>query len=683
MDFLQDLFVDVVNMSITASYAILFVLAARLLLKKAPKIFSYGLWGIVLFRLVCPFSFSSALSLLRFVGEKSGKMEYIPGDIGMMPQPSTATGVGVADSAVSASLPAAVPDASVNPMQVVLFVLSVVWALGIAFMLLYGVFSYIKLKHRVRTALLAEGGVFECGSISSPFVLGTIKPKIYLPSGLKDAERSYILEHERTHIRRFDYLIKPAAFMALCIHWFNPLVWLGFKLMTKDMEMSCDERVLRKMGTGIKKAYSESLLSLAAGGRIAGAGPLAFGESGVRSRIKNILNYRRPAFWATIAAVAVVAAAAAGLAANPAGRDTDHMSDTNSTSGADMRFIQVEVTKRSGRNITGRVVTDKDGYKAGDIVSVAAGDSVTYDVESLENGDWIDVGYFTVRETRPPVFEARRLNTIDGGYPTAFTLVENGEAIRSNILNNERVAAEMPALILSGEDSGIQSVNDVPYASRYLKIDIGADNSKVYYTYERNGKCYIEKPYVSIYEISRETFDQLMQYVYKGEIPKKTRDEIISEMPEPPGIEIRAAGLEIDYIVALNQWRGVVYDREDTFQAIMKDRRKTDLPYIQQGKEFVIEFNGTVPDSAELQDHILDAEGNVKYTQREIRTYPIEFKNKRGSFVLSSHPAAFLSSNSSDYEPGASVRGFRLLCRWGENECEYAFIIRTTALISG
>lgn len=680
MDFPQDMFVDVVNMSITASYAILFVLAARLLLKRAPKIFSYSLWGIVLFRLVCPFSFSSAFSFLRLAGEKSGKMEYVPADIGRMTQPWIATGIGGVDSAVNTYLPPAAPYASINPMQVYLLVLSAVWALGIVSLLLYGAISYIRLKFRVRTALLAEGNIFECGSISSPFVLGIIKPRIYLPAGLGDAERNYILAHERTHIRRLDYLIKPVAFAALCLHWFNPLVWLAFRLMTKDMEMSCDERVLREMGADIKKAYSSSLLSLAAGWKIAGAGPLAFGESSIRSRIKNILNYRKPAFWVTIAAVAVVAAAAAGLAANPAGRDTGDMDNTNTTGGADMSFIQVEITARSGRSITGRVVTDKDGYKAGDTVSVAAGGSVTYDVESLENGDWVDVGYFTVRETQPPVFEAQRLNTIAGGYPSAFTLIENGETTKSNILNNERVAAELPALILTGNDSGIQSVNDVPYASRFLRIDIGADGSKVYYTYEKNGKCYIERPYISIYEISRKTFNELMQYVDKKELPKRAGGKVVSEMTEPPEIEVMAGGTAIGHIVGLNQWNGAVYDRENTFQAIMKGRLKTDLPYIKQGKEVTIEFKGTVPGSVELQDHVLNEEGRIKYGERLMQKVPIEFKNGRGSFILSQNMAAFLSSNSEDTKPGASIRGFRLLCRWGDNECEYAFIVRTDAV---
>jgi bla regulator protein BlaR1 len=283
--FSPNLFVDVVNMSITASYVIVFVLVARLCLKKAPKIFSYSLWSIVLFRLVCPFSFSSALSLLHVAGGNSGTIQYIPPNIGLMEQPQINTGIKGVDLAINASLPLAPPYASANPMQIVLFILSLIWVTVIVALLFYSVISYLVLKRKVSTAILIEDNIFESETISSPFVLGLIKPKIYLPIGLKDTERSYILKHEQAHIRRFDHLTKPFAFLALCVHWFNPLVWISFMLMTKDMEMSCDERVLKELGTSIKKDYSTSLLSLAIDQRMISASPLAFGESNIKARI--------------------------------------------------------------------------------------------------------------------------------------------------------------------------------------------------------------------------------------------------------------------------------------------------------------------------------------------------------------------------------------------------------------
>jgi len=149
------------------------------------------------------------------------------------------------------------------------------------------------------------------------------------------------------------------------------------------------------------------------------------------------------------------------------------------------------------------------------------------------------------------------------------------------------------------------------------------------------------------------------------------------KMSEPPEIQVTSDGREISYVVGLNKWNGSVYDREDTFQTIMKE--KADIPYIKLKKEIQIEFKGTLPDSIKLQNFILNCDGKIKYTEKEVQTIPIEFSNKKGTFVLTQNIASMLSSNSADYEPGASIRGFRLYCSWGENDCEYAFIISSDA----
>lgn len=320
--FLQKLFLSVLNLSITASYVILFVVVARFLLKRTPKIFSYTLWAIVLFRLVSPFTFSSAFSFLKAVTPSSGKMEYIPSDVGMMGQPQIDIGISGVNSIVNHSLPAATPYASVNPMQITIFILSVIWILGVLTVMIYSVASYLLLKQKVRTAVLLQGNIFECENISTPFVLGIINPKIYLPIGLSETEQSYIVKHEQIHIRRFDYIIKPIAFLVLCVHWFNPLVWLSFVLMSRDMEMSCDEQVIKELGTDIKKNYSTSLLSLAVNRKMISGSPLAFGETGAKGRIKNVLSYQRPAFWVMVMAVIAVVVIGIGLLANPKAAST-------------------------------------------------------------------------------------------------------------------------------------------------------------------------------------------------------------------------------------------------------------------------------------------------------------------------------------------------------------------------
>jgi len=322
MSLLQDLFISIVNMSITASYVTIGVILVRLLLRKAPKVFSYILWIPVLFRLVCPFSFDSAFSFFNLINlnakQGSGAYEFVPQNIGLTQTPAIQSGIGSIDSAANASLPTAIPAASVNPMQIWMAVFSLIWIFGVIALFIYSIISYVKIKRKLQTATRVDGNVFETDAIGTAFVCGFIRPKIYVPANIGDANLSYILEHERTHIRRKDYLIKPIAFLALILHWFNPLMWLCFALMSRDMEMSCDESVLRRLGDGAKGGYSGSLLALSVKRKgLLAANPLAFGESHVKTRIKNILNFKKPAFWVIVVAVAAVCAAVIAFAANP------------------------------------------------------------------------------------------------------------------------------------------------------------------------------------------------------------------------------------------------------------------------------------------------------------------------------------------------------------------------------
>jgi len=235
-----------------------------------------------------------------------------------MHTPAIQSGIGSIDSAANASLPSAIPVASVNPMQIWMAVFSLIWIFGVIALFIYSIISYVKIKRKLQTATRVEANVFETDAIGTAFVCGFIRPKIYVPANIGDANLSYILEHERTHIRRKDYLIKPLAFLALILHWFNPLMWLCFALMSRDMEMSCDESVLHKLGDSAKGGYSGSLLALAVKRKgLLAANPLAFGESHVRDRIKNVLNFKKPAFWVIGVAVMAVCAAVIAFAANP------------------------------------------------------------------------------------------------------------------------------------------------------------------------------------------------------------------------------------------------------------------------------------------------------------------------------------------------------------------------------
>lgn len=507
---MSELFLTILNMNLTASYVILFVIFIRLLLKRAPKFISYALWAVVAFRLIIPFSFESIFSLMP------GHTNVVPISHDIIYQQSSQinSGIGVVDSFVNNSLPAPTIGASMNPLQIYVEIGAYIWILGIIALLVYSLVSVLILKRQLKNAQLIEKNIFQARNLKTPFVLGLIKPKIYLPDRLNATERSYILLHEQTHICRKDHIIKVLAFLTLSVHWFNPLVWTAFILMSTDMELSCDERVLKEMNEDIKKPYANSLLSLATGRYILNGSPLAFGEGNVRGRIKNVLNYKRPRFWVIVLAIVVVTAVGIGLMTNPKGKNSTVLIDSSDVL---MKHIQVEVTKLGTKVLTGVVVTDKDSYKAGDIITVAIGEGVSYDLGSLVVGDWIDIDYKMVREKDPTEFVAVHLNRITGhDYPTTFSLIENGNIVESNTLMNPRVASEMPALILSGSPDSSLRIDSVSDSLRYLKIEIGSFGDKTYYAFEKDGKYYVGND--NMHGITHQTFDELMQYVYKKEI---------------------------------------------------------------------------------------------------------------------------------------------------------------------
>ncbi len=315
---MSELFLSVLNMSFTASYVILFVIVIRLLLKRAPKFVSYALWGVVAFRLIIPFSFESMFSLMP----RNTNVNPIPHDIIYQQSPQINSGIEVVDSFVSESLPAPAIGASVNPLQIYIEIGAYIWILGIMVLLIYSVVSILRLKRQLKSAQLIEKNIFEAENLKTPFVLGLIRPKIYLPIGLSKEERNYILLHEQTHIHRKDHIIKVLAFLILSIHWFNPLVWIAFMLMSMDMELSCDERVIKELNEDIKKPYANSLLSLATGRHFLNGSPLAFGEGNVKGRIKNVLNYKKPRFWVIVFSIVIVTTVMIGLIANPKQQDT-------------------------------------------------------------------------------------------------------------------------------------------------------------------------------------------------------------------------------------------------------------------------------------------------------------------------------------------------------------------------
>ena len=324
---MTEIFRTVLNMSITGAYIAAAIIILRIAMKKLPKKYSYLLWAILGIRLLCPFSFSSAASIFNvLVPEKpainSGQMEFIPNDIEYAAEPRITVSVPPVNNVISEQLPSAQPTASANPMQTAMAVGTFVWAFGVLAMAVYTVVSYISVRKKVRNAKLSDGNVYTCESIETPFVFGLIKPHIYLPENLADGDRPYIIAHEQTHIDRKDYIVKLIAMVALCVHWFNPMVWLSYRLMTKDMELSCDEKALGSFDLDVKKAYANALLNISLKqNRLSLGGVLSFGESNIKSRIKGVLGAKKPKVTAVISAVIAVIAAAVCLLTNAVKKD--------------------------------------------------------------------------------------------------------------------------------------------------------------------------------------------------------------------------------------------------------------------------------------------------------------------------------------------------------------------------
>lgn len=298
---MSTVFLKILNLSYSASWLILAVLIVRLLLKKAPKWINCLLWALVAVRMILPFSLESAMSLLP-------SKEVLPADIQSTDVPHIESGIYAINNTVNpviADTFAPAEVSSVNPMQVVVSVLCIVWVAGILAMTLYAFISFVKIKRSVREAAILEKGIMECDDVKSPFILGILRPVIYVPSGMDSETLELVLAHEKAHMKRRDYIWKPLGYALLSVYWFNPLSWIAYILLCRDIESACDEKVIRDKSSDYMAAYSQALLDCSIQRRRIAACPVAFGETGVKMRIKNVLSYKKPAFWIILASLAV------------------------------------------------------------------------------------------------------------------------------------------------------------------------------------------------------------------------------------------------------------------------------------------------------------------------------------------------------------------------------------------
>ncbi len=311
---MEMIFLRMINMSIAASWLVLAIIVIRPLLKRAPKAIFVLMWALVGVRLICPFSFESVISLIP-------SAETVPENIFYSTAPTIQSGIPIINSIVNPIISeklASETGASVIPMQMIVFIASIVWAAGIITMLLYMLISFYRIHCKVREAVPYQDNILLCDHVDTPFIFGVICPCIYLPSDMKEQDIAFVLAHEKAHLKRRDHWWKTLGFLLLAVYWFNPFLWIAYILLCKDIELACDEKVINEMGADSKKSYSEALINCSVSCRMLSACPLAFGEIGVKERVQSVLHYKKPAFWVMIVSIIAIIVLAAVFLTNPA-----------------------------------------------------------------------------------------------------------------------------------------------------------------------------------------------------------------------------------------------------------------------------------------------------------------------------------------------------------------------------
>lgn len=313
---MEKLFLSLLNMSLTASYVILFVLIFRAIFKNSHGLVKAALWVLIAFRLLVPFSFESALSFIP----RNIETSYIaPSAAVNQAAPRVISQVNITETVINAVSQNNQTSVSIDYGTMIIKIAAYLWAAVFLVLVLRSVVSYIKLKKQLGTSTLIEDGVYETSSVKTPFVLGVIKPEIYIPSEIIGEEREYILQHEKTHIARLDHIKRIAAYFITLIHWFNPIVWLSFHYFGNDLEVACDRVVLKNKSVSMKKAYATSIVRISADNMALSGHPLAFGEGNSKDRVKRILNNKKPKTWILITAIPIAAILLYGLITNPLG----------------------------------------------------------------------------------------------------------------------------------------------------------------------------------------------------------------------------------------------------------------------------------------------------------------------------------------------------------------------------
>lgn len=536
------LLIQVLNMSLTASYCILAVLVVRWLLRRAPKKYAYLLWLVVAFRLCCPVSLTSPLSLFSLgifdqeVAE-GHTMAYLDEDVGLQQNPQLATGLaavpwqstvgnqengsaaswgkpedGMADQSLNIPLPGPGNGGnSVNPVQVWGAVGMLLWLSGMSIMLLCGLVSYLLLRYRLRRSVLLRDNIYQSEQVVSPFILGFWRPHIYIPFGLEGHTLELVLSHERYHLHRRDHWVKLAAYLLLTLHWFNPLCWVAFRLMGRDMEMSCDEHVLAERQQSCKP-YCNALLTFATGHRSWSPSPLAFGESGAKGRIRNALKWKKPGTWVKVAAVGLCLVTILACALNPQAEASQPGQDEMNFDGKPDGDQDVVIRENSHaeENNPGMGAGEKQDAPGQDMTSEGAEwillrtsnggqSSATWDADALKNAreglaplEMANLDFYGVEEIQLEVsWECEQLSVLVEYYE------EDG---------SDYVLTEQRDMVLSsGENGSFAFCLMNPYAQ------LQGNSLDVRISFSHDGA----------------------EYLIRGFIPRQGREQLELDMPEP------------------------------------------------------------------------------------------------------------------------------------------------------
>ncbi len=398
-------FLEIVNISITAGWIVLAVFLLRLLFRKAPKWLNCVLWGIVALRLIFPFSIESVFSLIPSAETFEPNLPYLN-------EFKINSGIEPLDNAVNTQYADFVPMAE-RTVDVTI-ILACVWLIGLSIMLLYALASWARLKRNLKTATKKEGNIYQSEFVQSPFVLGIIRPKIYIPYKTSESDLPLVIAHEKAHIKRLDHLIKPLGFVLLSVYWFNPLLWVAYILLCRDIEAACDERVVKELTDEQRKNYSLALLNASISRKSIAACPLAFGETGVKERIKGVMNYKKPAFWVIIIAVVVCIVAAVCFLTNP----------------TDTRKIDYSpnISAELDRNITVQIINRNQGYYLDGMVSCEAHKVLATETTSQPDDNGIAITVYLVSSYNEYSVEDGKLVDMGGNMtPLALSFVVDGE----------------------------------------------------------------------------------------------------------------------------------------------------------------------------------------------------------------------------------------------------------------